>query len=156
MREWTRAMDCHAAATAASRNDKNNAAKQKVDSRSLAEWILGRIKEAAMREWTRAMDCHAAATAASRNDKNNAAKQKVDSSGNAPALSLRGEAKAIHKKQVDYSVKAVDCHADLQSARNDKKVVDCHAAATAASRNDKNNAAKQKVDSSKGKGDGNA
>ncbi|STO97712.1 hypothetical protein [Helicobacter canis] len=51
--------------------------------------------------------------------------------------------------------RAMDCHAD-KSARNDKKAVDCHAAATAASRNDKNNAAKQKVDSSKGKGGGNA
>ena len=59
-----------------------------------------------MREWTRAVDCHATANAKSRNDK-----QKMDS-----------------------SVKAVDCHAD-KSARNDE-----------------NNTAKQKVDSSKGGG----
>lgn len=52
--------------------------------------------------------------------------------------------------------RAMDCHADLQSARNDKKAVDCHDFASAKSRNDKNNAAKQKVDSSKGKGGSNA
>ena len=102
-----------------------------------------------MREGTRDMDCHDFAGEKSRNDK-----QKVDSSGNAPILSLRGGAEAIHKK-VDSSVRAVDCHAD-KSARNDKKAVDCHDFAGEKSRNDKNNAAKQKVDSSKGKGGGNA
>lgn len=45
----------------------------------------------------------------------------------------------------------MDCHADLQSARNDKKAIDCHDLLRK-SRNDKNNAAKQKVDSSKGGG----
>ncbi len=36
---------------------------------------------------------------------------------------------------MDSSVK-VDCHANFQSARNDKKEVDCHDSATAESRND--------------------
>ncbi|WP_258552265.1 hypothetical protein [Helicobacter canis] len=36
---------------------------------------------------------------------------------------MRGVAEAIHKDKADSSVK-VDCHANFQSARNDKKEVD--------------------------------
>lgn len=90
-----------------------------------------------MREWTRAMDCHDFAGEKSRNDK-----QKVDSNDNAQNL----QAEAVEMRNCGF-----------QSGSEESYLSGSNRADTAESAIYRSNATpKQKVDSSKNKGDGNA
>ena len=108
-------VDCHADFQSA-RNDRKNAASEKVDSKDNAENIKN---------------------LESTFDNTAQKSKKVDSSLNAHSPSLRDTAPAVawqstHTAQkVDSRKTTMDCHADFQSARNDRK-----------------NAASEKVDSS--------